>query len=222
MKSLALGCKPHGETTIDVCEGCHALWFDAFESVQLMPAAILELFRAVNAAKPPARRSLPSTMACPRCRRSLAETNDIRHSTRFTYWRCAQGHGRLTPFVQFLREKDFVRPLSPAEIERLRMHIRTIRCSGCGAAVDLKRDMVCSFCRSPIEALDPKAVAETLGALASAEAKRKHVDVDALADAILASQRQPVREPWSLADFDGAAADLVTAGASLLLRGSFS
>jgi hypothetical protein len=91
---------------------------------------------------------------------------------------------------QFLREKDFIRPLSFAEIERLKAHVRTIRCSGCGAPVDLARDMVCSFCRAPVEALDPAAIATTLKSLGDAEVKRTTVDVDALADAIIASHRR--------------------------------
>jgi hypothetical protein len=35
---------------------------------------------------------------------------------RFSYWRCPDEHGRLTPFFQFLREKQFVRSLTPAEL----------------------------------------------------------------------------------------------------------
>jgi hypothetical protein len=108
------------------------------------------LFREVHAAPAAARRALPASMQCPRCRATLAQTQDLRHSTRFSYWRCPKGHGRFTPFVQFLREKDFIRPLTNAEIERLKAHIRTIRCSGCGAPVDLAREMVCGFCRSPV------------------------------------------------------------------------
>lgn len=191
MRVLVLGRKPHGECVVDLCDGCHALWLDTHESVQMTPGAIVALFREVSAAGAPTRRGLPAAMQCPRCRASLAQTQDLRHSTRFSYWRCTKGHGRFTPFVQFLREKDFIRPLTPAELERLKAHIRTIRCSGCGAPVDLARDMVCSFCRAPIEALDPAAVATTLTSLGEAEAKRTTIDVDALSDAIIASHRRP-------------------------------
>jgi hypothetical protein len=137
------------------------------------------------------------------------------HSTRFSYWRCTKGHGRFTPFVQFLREKDFIRPLRPAELERLKAHIRTIRCSGCGAPVDLARDMVCSFCRAPIEALDPAAVATTLTSLGEAEAKRTTIDVDALSDAIIASHRHPpLQDSGTLAVNAG---DLIAAGLTIVV-----
>lgn len=218
MRVVSLSRKGHGEIAVDLCDACHALWFDAHESVQLTPAATIELFREVHAAPAPARRALPASLQCPRCRSTLAQTQDFRHSTRFSYWRCPKGHGRFTPFVQFLREKDFIRPLSAAEIERLKAHVRTIRCSGCGAPVDLAREMVCGFCRSPVEALDPAAVASTLQSLESAEAKRTRVDVDALADAIIASHRTTPAQPAIAFDLSLRTADLIDAGVALVLK----
>jgi len=198
MRALVLGRKPHGKCVVDLCEGCHALWLDTHESVQLTPGAIVSLFREVSAAGLPMRRGLPAALRCPRCKAALAQPHDLRHSTRFSYWRCGKGHGRFTPFVQFLREKDFIRPLTPAELERLKAQVRTIRCSGCGAPVDLQRDMVCSFCRAPIEALDPAAVGDTLKSLSNAEARRTTIDVDALADAVIASHRRGAVEPFRM------------------------
>jgi hypothetical protein len=102
MRALVLGRKPHGDCVVDLCEDCHALWLDAGESIQLTPGAVVALFREVSGAGGPARRSLPATLQCPRCRASLAPTQDLRHATRFSYWRCPKGDGRFTPFVQFL------------------------------------------------------------------------------------------------------------------------
>jgi hypothetical protein len=184
MRGLALARNTHGEHTVDLCERCHALWFDRHESAQLGPAAILELFEAVHAAPPPARTGLPTRLPCPRCGIALADTHDLQRSTRFRYWRCPRGHGRFTPFVQFLREKDFMRPLSRQEVERLRAQVASVRCTGCGASVELARDMVCGYCRSPVEMLDPEAAARTLATLAEARHGRS-VDVDRLADALL-------------------------------------
>lgn len=216
MRALALGRKPHGECVVDLCEGCHALWLDTHESVQLTPGAIVSLFREVASAGAPARRGLPAALQCPRCRGSLAQTQDLRHTTRFSYWRCTKGHGRFTPFVQFLREKDFIRPLTQAELDRLKAQVRTIRCSGCGAPVDLKRDMVCGFCRAPVEALDPAAVSSTLRSLNEAEVKRNTIDVDALADAVIASHRGPPAQPFgtSVGVDPG---DLIAAGVAIVV-----
>lgn len=218
MRTLVLGRKAYGEVAVDLCDACHALWFDAHESVQLTPGAIIELFREVDAAPAAARRAIPASLKCPRCRATLAQTQDLRHATRFSYWRCPKGHGRFTPFVQFLREKDFIRPLTTAEIERLRAHVRTIRCSGCGAPVDLAREMVCGFCRSPVEALDPAAVATTLKVLGDAEVRRRRVDVDALADAMLAPRRaSPGPASDQRVTGTSASADLISAGVALFV-----
>ena len=109
-----------GTTTIDVCVACRALWFDGFESLQLTPGATLALLKAIHDAEREPMRSMHSRLPCPRCSTTLVLTRDLQRSTRFSYFRCVRGHGRFTPFMQFLLEKNFVRPLPPAEIERLK------------------------------------------------------------------------------------------------------
>jgi len=219
MRELRLARNTHGEHTVDLCERCHGLWFDRHESVQLGAGAILELFEAVHAAPSPARSGLPARLPCPRCGIALADTHDLQRNTRFRYWRCPRGHGRFTPFVQFLREKDFIRPLSRAEVERLRAQVTSVRCSGCGAGVELARDMVCAYCRAPIEMLDPDAAARTLESLAATGARGRHIDLERLADALLL---RPVRPAGSGQAFDTTAPsamglDLVAFGIGSLL-----
>jgi hypothetical protein len=133
--------------------------------------------------------------------------------------------GRFTPFVQFLREKDFIRPLSPAELERLRQTIRVVQCSSCGAPVDLEKDTACPYCRAPIAILDPDAVNATVRALQSAETKRTTIDVDAVVDGILEAHRRAREEDRSALGWGGnsaVAVDLVALGlaaaANLLTR----
>jgi DNA-directed RNA polymerase subunit RPC12/RpoP len=188
MRQVVLGRKLSGEAVVDLCAPCHLLWFDAFESVQLTPGGTLALFEAIRDGAAVDRRPVPNRLGCPRCGAALAPTQDLQRTTRFTYHRCPRGHGRLTPFVQFLREKDFIRPLPPADIARLAAQVAVIRCSGCGAPVDLARDTACGHCGSPIAVLDPDAVARTVGALKSAEAKRATVDIDALFDGLADAQ----------------------------------
>jgi len=208
MRALELERSPHGEAVVDLCGRCHALWFDAFESVQLTPGATLALFDAVRSSGEPARAEQTS-LACPRCRAALVETRDLRHTTRFVYWRCPRGHGRFTPFVQFLREKDFLRPMAPREIERLRQHVRSVRCSGCGAPVDLARDARCAYCAGPIEVLDAGAAAATLRALEDGAAARARVDVDRLAGALVEAHAGRSRA--------GAPLDLIRSGLEALV-----
>jgi hypothetical protein len=225
MQPQRLARKPFGEETVDCCATCQALWFDAFESVQLTPGATLALFDTIRKSTPATVRALPSRLPCPRCTLPLEITHDLQRTTRFTYYRCAAGHGRFTPFVQFLREKDFIRPLSPAELARLRQTIRVVQCSSCGAPVDLEKDTACPYCRAPIAILDPDAVNATVRALQSAETKRTTIDVDAVVDGILEAHRRAREEDRSALAWGGnnvVAVDLVALGlaaaANLLTR----
>ena len=215
MQPQRLQRKPLGEETVDVCVACQALWFDAFESVQLTPGATLALFDTIRKSPPPPGHALPSRLPCPRCTAPLAMTHDLQRTTRFTYYRCDFGHGRFTPFVQFLREKDFIRPLSPAELARLKETIRVVQCSSCGAPVDLEKDAACPYCRAPIAILDPGAVNATVRNLQSAETRRTTVDVDALVDGMLDAHRRASEEHLLRLDADpgtGLGVDLVRLG----------
>ena len=189
MTTTRLQRRPHGEVSIDHCAPCRALWFDGFESVQLAPGATLALLKAIHEAERESARPLGARLACPRCSSPLALTRDLARSSRFSYYRCARGHGRYTPFVQFLLEKGFVRPLPPREIERLRKAVGTIRCNGCGAAIDLGQDTACRYCRAPIAVLDPDALGETVAALTVAESARHRIDPAAMAGALAEAER---------------------------------
>jgi hypothetical protein len=106
--------------------------------------------------------------------------------------------------------------LSAAEIERLRSHIRTIRCSGCGAPVDLARDMVCR-CSAPIEALDPASIETTVQRLETAERKRGEIDVDKLADALLMRYSRKGAGDAFASTIESAGFDLIGTGIDVVL-----
>lgn len=185
MQPGALARNIGGELQIDVCHSCHAIWFDRNESLQLAPGAVIELFRDIHRHRDDSRRPLAERPQCPRCRTALVLTRDFGKTGRFTYYRCAQGHGRLTPFAEFLREKQFVRALSPAELARVRAELKSVRCSGCGAPIDLERESKCGFCHAPIAILDPDAVERALKMWSDAEARRTRPTREKLAEALL-------------------------------------
>ena len=219
MQALDLERRAVGTLVVDLCGLCQTLWFDPMESPQLSPKATLELFRAINDARPDVRHALPRSMNCPRCDTPLAETQDLQHTTRFSYYRCLRGHGRLTPFFQFLREKNFIRPIPPEELERLKSLVRIIRCSSCGAPIDLAKSTACEFCRAPIAILDPEAASRAVRELSSAEANGPPPLDDAAraAAAIIATaefERALAREQAERVD--GFALDLVEVGLSAL------
>ena len=200
MDQRRFGRQIHGEVTLDVCWDCHAIWFDQYESAQLSPASVIELFRLIHEHRGQPARQLADAMACPLCRTKLALTQDLQRSNRLTYYRCTAGHGRLTTFFQFLREKQFVRSLSQPEIERLKAKVAQVRCSGCGGVVDLARDAACSYCRSPVSVLDAEAVEKTLAALTQAERRRTAPNAEELAvafESLVATHKDPrARSPW--------------------------
>ncbi len=148
-------------TDVDACAACHLFWFDAGEIVALTPDAVIALVRLIGATGS-VQRPLAGVQACPRCRRTLAFTRDLGRNGRFTYWRCAQGHGQLVTFGQFLAAKNVVRPPSPAELERLKATVRQVNCSQCGGPIDLRTQSACPHCGSAVMLIDPEGIARAL------------------------------------------------------------
>jgi len=208
MREIDFEASLTGRVAIDFCFACQVIWFDAHKSTELSPGGVLEVFKALDANRSQTRNALPALLHCPRCHSRLGLVQDLQRTTHFSYYCCTWGHGRLTPFLQFLREKNFIRAISGAELATLKAKVRVIQRSSCGAPVDLERDTACPYCRSPISILDPDAVSETLRALASAETQRKTIDVGALADALL-EHPQPATPGFGAG---GIAGDLVAAG----------
>jgi hypothetical protein len=146
---------------ITACAPCNLFWFDKAESIRLTPTAVLELFQYIGKAAGP-RKPLAASFRCPLCATALIPTQDLQRSTRFTYWRCRNDHGRLITFHQFLREKNFIRAPSPPELAKLRATVRQISCSQCGAPVNLAADSACRHCGAAVALIDPEGVAKAL------------------------------------------------------------
>ena len=187
--------KAGGSLDLDFCHSCQVIWFDQYESAQLTPGAVMKLFESIHRHRDARPRPLAQACLCPVCRQPLRLTDDIQRSNRISYYRCASSHGRLSTFHQFLREKNFIRSLTVAEIDKLKAVVRQVRCTSCGAPVNLERDSQCSFCRAPLAILDPDAVQRTLAELSAEERKRRTVDPHAAVDALLAGQRGARENP---------------------------
>jgi uncharacterized protein YbaR (Trm112 family) len=186
--------------TIDICHPCGAFWFDRWQDLSLTPGAVLQLFVVIDDNQAAERKPLGDNLFCPRCRARLALTHDIQRTTRFQYWRCPAEHGHFIAFFEFLREKNFIRPLSPAEIETLRQNVRSVTCSSCGAPVDLTAGAVCPYCRAPLSMLDTAQVNTTVQELRREEARRHVASPDAMGPdlaAQLARDRMVVDRRWA-------------------------
>ncbi len=169
MKSMTVEAHLTAPVTIDLCPPCQSFWFDKYEDLKLSPTSTLNLVKLIgeNSAQRP---EMKATLKCPRCSAPLLMTHDMQRSTKFSYWRCANEHGRFIGFLDFLREKNFLRPLSQSEINDLRQKIQTVNCSHCGAAIDLTKDSVCSHCGSPLSILDMNQPQQMLNQLKQAAA----------------------------------------------------
>ena len=209
MRRQMFARRPEGEVALDICFECQAIWFDHFESSQLTPGATIELFRAINETPSTPPSPVRDAAACPVCHRHLLLTHDMQRSNRFVYHRCPERHGRFTTFFQFLREKEFVRSLSAAEVQRLRATVKQVRCSSCGAPIDIERDAACGYCRAPLAILDADAVQRTLDELASRQRAKPVPDAGAAIDAILAGRRTQRRLDRQEAGYSDGAVDLV-------------
>jgi hypothetical protein len=186
---------------IDLCHPCQSLWFDARESISLTPGSTLALFRIIGERMIRRPESPADPARCPRCNARLRQTHDMQRTTRFQYLSCPRGHGRFTTFFDFLREKDFVRPLTPHQIAELRRTMHSVNCSNCGAPIDLSKGESCSHCGSPLSMLDLKQAGQLIEQLRTAD-QRSHQGVDPALPLELARARRDVDKAFAGFDSD--------------------
>ena len=150
---------------IDVCVDCNAIWFDRYESTQLSPDSTVALFQLIHqcgAAAKGATVKFNEGLRCLVCSEGMKLTHDLAKGTRFSYQACRRGHGRLTTFYNFLAEKRFVRELTKGERAKLASMVEQIRCSGCGAAVNIGKVDACEYCRAPLSVFDRDAARKAI------------------------------------------------------------
>ena len=190
-----LACHEGLPLDIEICFACRGLWFDRGESQRLGAESVARLFTRLHEHRSDALTPLAQTLVCPSCRQALTRGFDIVKHGRYITFRCPQGHGRFSPFASFFIEKGFVRLLSPQEVGELAERVRVIRCTSCGAPVDIRKDHACPYCHSAFSLLDPKAVETALAHYAgqhraAATPAGAKGSPEALADALIALERE--------------------------------
>jgi len=176
MTALTLDGHLGTKVELDLCAACQVIWFDRLESLRLSPGATLSLFRTIGERKQTSPPPLGDPLKCPRCDLRLLLTNDRQRNTPFRYRRCAREHGRLITFFDFLREKDFVRPLSARQIADLRASVQTVNCSNCGAPIDLTQASACAHCSTPLSMLDLNQIEVMAAHLRRADEASRTID----------------------------------------------
>jgi len=223
MEECALEGRTGEPLATDICHACQAFWFDAHESPRLSPGSTLALFSVIGAkAARPSAFSDGDVAKCPRCHGRLRLTHDRQRNTAFAYLRCPNGHGRLTTFFDFLREKDFVKPLSAQQVAELGLRLRAVNCSNCGAPVNLAAGGACTHCGAPLSTLDLPHAEELLSQLKQAD-ERGARPIDPAMPLRLAQARREVEQAFasersSSWTSDATSIGLVGAGLAALAR----
>lgn len=221
MNTMTLGGHMGTVVTVDACVGCQVFWFDTHESLKLTPGATLQLFQLIGERPASARVALSPVLKCPRCAAQLSPTHDRQRDTRFEYSRCRHAHGRLITFFDFLKEKDFIRPLSGEQLAALRQNVTFVHCSNCGAPIDLAHASACGHCGAAMSILDVHQAERLVAQLRGAAADRP---IDPALPLRLIEARRQVdyafgafesgRDWWS----DASNAGLVEAGVRAMVR----
>jgi Zn-finger nucleic acid-binding protein len=224
MKAETFDAHVGRRVTIDICQACQSFWFDTHESAALTPGSTLRLFRVIGEKIARPERSNADLAKCPRCKSRLRRTHDIQRTTKFEYLSCPHGHGRLTTFFDFLREKDFIRPLTPQQIEELRRNVGSVNCANCGAPVDVTAGAACAHCRTPLSMLDLRQAERLVAQLQKAEDRAGQPVDPALPLELERVRRQTERafvgfrddDLWSHVASTAGKADLVVSGLTLV------
>jgi hypothetical protein len=202
---------------IDVCMDCNAIWFDRFESMALSPDGAVALFQLIQqrgGTATSAAGKFGEGLRCVTCGEGMRLTHDQVRNTRFAYQACPKGHGRLTTFYNFLAEKQFVRELTQAERAKLAATVQQVRCSGCGAAVNIGKVDACEYCRAPVSVFDRDAARKAIDHYLQARQKQP---------AVIAGDRRAANrsagDQWSAYERAGLGADILYALGSAVARG---
>lgn len=211
------------QLSVDVCPPCQAFWFERHEDLGLTPASTLQLMKYIGDHSSSPKPQFNDLM-CPHCGSGLTLAHNMARNVRFVYWLCSSQHGHFISFFDFLKEKNFIRPLSPAEIQHLRESVQEVHCSNCGASVNLQNNSACPYCHSPISILDLHEQQRMLAELKeAADANAKPADPAlplklAMAKAEASNYSFFIEHDSQWWADPGATADLVLAGLKAVAR----
>lgn len=152
----------YGKTVeLDLCAGCHLVWFDLVEAAGLPGPALLTLVAEMAAAQTLAHTPLQADLACPRCRGAVRTVHNPSRWGHSLQLECPQRHGAWQTFAQFLQQRGLVRPMSSADRNRALQRDGALHCVNCGGAVGAA-DTACPWCTSVPSVVDVARLAQAL------------------------------------------------------------
>jgi hypothetical protein len=152
----------YGKTVeLDLCAGCHLVWFDLVEAAGLPGPALLTLIGEMAAAQTLAHTPLQPALACPRCRGAVRTVHNPSRWGQSLQLECLQRHGAWQSFAQFLQQRGLVRPMTSADRHRALQRDGALHCVNCGGAVGAT-DSNCPWCTSVPSVVDVARLAHAL------------------------------------------------------------
>jgi Zn-finger nucleic acid-binding protein len=146
---------------LDLCAGCHLVWFDLTETARLTGPALLELIGRMAGSQRLAHEALRKDAGCARCKGKLKVVHNRTRWGDSLQLECLARHGAYQTFAQFLQEKGLLRPMSRLDRARLLEQAGRIDCVNCGAAIGVA-DERCPYCESVASLLDVARLAHAL------------------------------------------------------------
>src|SRR5258708_29905901 len=92
MQNRDLERNDHGVVRVELCFASAGFWFDHLASVQLPPAAVIELFKEIHSQQHTGHQSMTSRLGCPRYGDALTLRFALCKSRSFSYFRCPRCH----------------------------------------------------------------------------------------------------------------------------------
>ena len=173
MRRLVLSGHYGRAVELDMCAGCHLVWFDSTEAARLNGPAMLDLIAAMATAQSLPHEVIRAGAGCVRCGAALRSVHNQSRWGRSILLACPNAHGSFQSFAQFLQEKGLLRPMSPADRGRLVEERGHIDCVNCGAAIG-RDDAQCSHCLSVPSLLDVARLARSLDPEGAIEPQAVH------------------------------------------------
>jgi len=173
MQRLALPGHYGRPVEIDLCAGCHLVWFDLTETARLTGPALLELIGTMAQAQSLPHEVMRADARCVRCSSGLKTVHNRSRWGQSLQLECLNRHGAYQSFAQFLQEKGLLRPMSRIDRAQLVERAGQIDCVNCGAAVGVN-DETCSHCRSVPSLLDVARLARALDPEGALEPQAVH------------------------------------------------
>lgn len=161
MRVLRLRGHYGSSVDIDLCAGCHLVWFDPVESARLSGPGLLALIGEMAAAHSLAHQPLQPRLGCPHCHAIARTVHNRTRWGRSLQLECPERHGAWQTFGQFLYEKGLLRPMGSADRHRALEGRDALHCVNCGGALG-NDDATCPWCSAVPALVDVARLARAL------------------------------------------------------------